>query len=93
MPLDAHHRARSSRVPVRSLTPPGAVIHPRRDTARALYPALGTNHLIAWRHDDPGGRALYPARGHTIAAYREPLLLVHVREVRHYALGRGPAWR
>jgi len=52
---------------------------------------MGADHPIAWCHEDLGGRALYTAMGHTIAAYREPLFLAHLRGALDYVLGRGPA--
>ncbi len=52
---------------------------------------MGTDHPIAWCHEDLGGRAFYTAMGHTIAAYREPVFLAHLRGALGYILGRGPA--
>ncbi|MDB5077787.1 MAG: hypothetical protein JWO42_3966 [Chloroflexi bacterium] len=54
---------------------------------------MGTDHPIAWCHEDLGGRALYTAMGHTIASYHEPLFLTHLRGALSYVLGRGPACR
>ena len=54
---------------------------------------MGADHPIAWCHEDLGGRALYTAMGHTIAAYREPVFLAHLRGALDYILGRGPACR
>jgi type 1 glutamine amidotransferase len=52
---------------------------------------MGSDHPIAWCHEDLGGRALYTALGHTIAAYHEPLFLAHLRGALQYVIGRGPA--
>ncbi len=54
---------------------------------------MGADHPIAWCHEDLGGRALYTAMGHTIAAYHEPLFLAHLRGALDYVLGRGRACR
>jgi len=54
---------------------------------------MGADHPITWCHEDLGGRALYTALGHTIAAYREPLFLAHLRGALAYVLGHGPTCR
>lgn len=48
---------------------------------------FGKPHPISWRHAFDGGRAWYTAMGHTDAAFREPLFLLHILGGIQYAAG------
>jgi type 1 glutamine amidotransferase len=50
--------------------------------------AMGSDHPLAWCHDDQGGRAFYTALGHTRDSYTDPLFLEHVAGGIAWALGQ-----
>ena len=52
---------------------------------------MGADHPIAWCHSYQGGRAFYTARGHTVAAYAEPLFRTHLLGAIRYAAGQAAA--
>ena len=49
---------------------------------------MGTDHPIAWVHENLGGRAFYTAGGHTDDSYSEPAFLEHLLAGIEWAGGR-----
>src|ERR1043166_6644726 len=52
---------------------------------------MGFDHPVAWCPDGGGGRAGYPAGGHTAASYAEPLFQAHLLGGIEFAAGVKPA--
>jgi uncharacterized protein len=48
----------------------------------------GDYHPMAWYHTFEGGRSFYTALGHTVEAYRDTLLLEHIRQGVLWAYGK-----
>ncbi len=48
----------------------------------------GEVHPLAWYHEYDGGRAFYTGGGHTIAAYDEPLFVMHLLGGLKYVLNQ-----
>jgi type 1 glutamine amidotransferase len=51
---------------------------------------MGTDHPIAWSHENQGGRAWYTGGGHTDESYAEPAFRKHLLGGIRYAAGLTP---